>query len=158
AKRSQIRGHHTRFRRPAGMKRLRHGAKVFAQAGGLTGGNSQRADSGVEIQADDSCGSRSGSNRATCSRAMKSLLVMARRDGFGDLTLYFNADMIGGHQVAPGHFPSFGSGKRRRESSRSRVSQQTIDAIFSHGQLSIVVVVGMDTDAVRESGEARWRL
>src|SRR6266516_1781969 len=98
----QIGGDNARLCCTPGMKRLGHGAEILTQAGRFPAGDSQRKESVVEVEAmqlGDCCGSPECAAR---SRAVKTLVIMARRDRLGDLALHFRPDVIGKQQVPSG--------------------------------------------------------
>src|SRR6266404_358614 len=82
-------GDNTRLCCAAGMKRLGHRAEILSQAGRLSAGDPQCKQSAVEIEAlqlGDCCG---GPKCAAGSGAVKTLIIMTRRDRLGDLALHF---------------------------------------------------------------------
>ena len=79
------------------MEGLGHGAEIFAQPGRLAAGDGQRAERLVEIEAAQFRGGRSRCEGSAGAGRMEAFLVVARRDGLGDLAFHLDAEMVGEH-------------------------------------------------------------
>ncbi len=139
------------------MKRLGHGAEIFAQTRGLRGAQAQRATRGFAVEPEQFCGGRGGADRTAGRRAVEAVLVMTRHDGFGDLAFDLDADLIRGHQVPAAPAIPLGDRQHWRQRGRGWMGEQSVDAILGHGELRVVVVVGVDGDSVGERCEARGK-
>ena len=153
--RRQLRRHDAAFGGASRMKRLGHRAEVFAQSGGLGGAEAQRAPRGFAIEAEQLRGARGGADRTAGRGAVEAVLIVARHDRLGDLAFDLDADLIRGHQVAAAASVSLGERQRRRQRRCGRMREQAVDAILGHGELRVVVVVGVDGNPVGERREAR---
>ena len=140
------------------MERLGHRAEILAQAGRLAAGDRQRALRGRHVEAHQLGGSGGGREGAAGGGGVEAGLVVARGDRLGDLALDLDAEVIGEHEVPPGGFTQLGDGEGRRQRRRGRMGEQAIDAVLGHRELGVVIVVGVDADAVGEGGEARRHL
>ena len=86
---------------------------------------------------------------------METVVVVARVDRLGDLGLDFHRDLVGGQHVEPGAVADLAQRQRRRQRRRGGVGEQPVDAVLGDRELGVVVIVGVDRDAVGEGGEAR---
>jgi hypothetical protein len=155
SKRRQIGRNDSAFGGVPSLKRLHHGAKVFAQARGLAAGNAQRPPSlpGI-VAAQFGKGGRRSENSAGAS-GMKTVAIVAREDGLGDLAFHFHSDVIGEQQIAPSLAFRLRRCQRGSQGCHGRMSEKPIYAVFRNGQLGIVIVVGVDRDAIEKSRKAR---
>ncbi len=153
--RRQLGSHDTAFGGASRMKRLGHGTEVFAQAGGLGRAQAQGPPRGFAIESEQPRGTCRGADRAAGRGAVEPVLVVARQDGFGNLAFDFDADLIRRHEIAAALPVPLGERQRRRQRRCRRMREQPVHAILGDGELSVVVVVGMDRDAVGERREAR---
>ena len=91
---------------------------------------------------------------------MEAFLVMARVDGLCDLAFDHDAHMVGLHQRPARGAHALGGGQRRRSRRRGGVGEQAVDPVAGHRELGVVVIVGVNGDAVgerREAGRGRHR-
>ena len=153
AERRQLRGDDAAFGGATGVKRLGHRPEVLAQAAGLRGGDTQRAPRRFAIEAEQLRGRRGGADRTARRRAVKALLVVARQDRFGNLALDFDADLIRRHQVAAAAPVALRERQHRGQRRCRGMRQQAIDAILRDRELGVVVIVGMDRNAIGERRE-----
>ena len=94
-------------------------------------------------------------DRAAGRGAVEAVLVVARQDRLGHLALDLHADLVGEHEIRAAAPVALGERQRGRQRGRGRMREQAVDAILRHGELRVVVVVGVDREAVGERGEAR---
>ena len=140
------------------MERLGHCAEILAQACRLAAGDGKRARGGLDVEAEQGGGGRGGGEGPACRRGVEAGLVVARGDGFGDLALDLDAEVIGQHHVGAGGTERFAHGERSGQGRGGRMGEQAVNAIRGHGELRVVIVVGVDADAVGEGREARGHL
>ena len=146
---------HAAFARAPGVEGLHHGAEIFAQSRGLARGDAQRAPRLLDVEAEQLRDARAGGDGADRGRAVKAVLIVARVHRFGELGFDFHRDLISGEHVAPGAAVALADRQHRRQCRRRRMGEQPVDAVLGDGKLGVVVVVGMDRNAVGERGEAR---
>src|SRR2546423_2105689 len=97
--RRHLGGDYAAFGGASRMKRLGHGAEVFAQSGGLRGAQAQCAARGFAIEAEQLRGACGGADRATGRGAVKAVLIVARQDRPGHLAFDPDPDLIPGNQL-----------------------------------------------------------
>jgi hypothetical protein len=136
------------------MKGLGHGSEVLAQPGGLRGPQTQRAARSFAIESEELRGTRRGADRAARRGAVETVLIVARHDRLGHFAFDLDADLIRGHQIAAALSLAFGERQRGWQRRGRRMREQPIDAILGNGELRVVVVVGVDRNAVGEGREA----
>ena len=112
----------------------------------------------VGVQPAQFCAGGGAAEGADGSGGVEAVVVVPGRDGLGDLAFDFDAHVIGREQVLPGAASRFAERERRRKHGDGGMREQSVDAIFGDGELRVVVIVGVDEDAVGEGGEARRRL
>ena len=83
---------------------------------------------------------------------------MPGRDRLRNLACHLDADMVGKHQFPARLRSGFRHAQSGGKNVRGRVGQQPVDAVLGYGQLRIVIIVGMDPDAIGKRGESDWRL
>ena len=157
AKRRHLRRDYAAFGGASRMKRLGHGAEVFAQSGGLRGAQAQCAARGFAIETEELRGARGSADRAAGRSAVEAVLIVARQDRLGDLAFDLYPDLIGGHQLTAALPIPFGERQHRRQRRCRRMGEQAIDAILGHGELGVVIVIGVNGNSVGERREACWQ-
>ena len=115
----------------------------------------QRARGRLGVEAHQLRGRRRRREGAAGRGGVEAGLVVARVDRLGDLALDLDAEMVGEHDVAAVGARRLADGERGRQRRRGRMRQEAVDAVRRDGELGVVIVVGMDADAVGEGGEAR---
>src|SRR5579871_880125 len=144
AEQSEIEGDDAPLSGVPGVKGLGHRAEILAKAGSLAGGDTQGAGADIPVGGVQFHGRSSSSERAAGSRGVESVLVMAGEDGLRDFGFDLDADMVSQQEIASGSLAFFGDGQGRRQARGRGMSQQAVNAVFSHSQLRIVIVVGVD--------------
>ncbi len=157
SERRQLRRHHAAFGGASGMEGLGHGAEVLAQSGGLCGAQAQSAARGFAIESEQPGGACRGADRTAGRGAVEALLIVARHDRLGHLAFDLDADLIRGHQITAAPTIPLGERQRGRQRRRRRMGEQAVDAILGNGELRVVVVIGVDRNAVGECREARGK-
>ena len=137
------------------MKRLGHRAEVFAQPACLRRADAERAPRGLAIETEKFRGARGGADRPARRGAVKAVLVVPRQNRLGDLAFDFDADLIGEHQIRSAAPVALGQRQHRRQRRRGRMRQQAVDAVLGDRKLRVVVIVGVNREAVGECGETR---
>src|SRR6267378_4043629 len=99
--------------------------------------------------------SRRGAKWPARPSGVKSILVVAGRDSFRDLTLHLDAHMIGQRQLLSGNATPFGECEDGRKHGYGRVHEQAIDTVLGDGELRIVEIIRVNRDTVHKRGEAR---
>ena len=107
------------------------------------------------IKAEKFRGARGGADRPTRRGAVKTLLIVPRQDRFGDFAFDFDADLIREHQIRSAAPVTLGEREHRRQRGRGRVREQAVDAVLGNRELRVVVIVGVNREAVGECGETR---
>src|SRR5262249_23987341 len=95
-----------------------------------------------------------GPERADRPGRVEAGVVVAGRDRLRHLRLHLDADEVGQKQRRPVRAVLLGQRKGGRQHRRGRVGQQPVHPVRQHGQLGVVVVVGVDAYPVEEGGEA----
>src|SRR5437016_7972327 len=84
---------------------------------------------------------------------MKSILIMAGRDGLGDLAFDLNAQMVRKHEFFAGDRSAFSHRKDGWQHRHGWVHQQAIYAIFGGGKLCVVEIIRMNGNTVHKRSE-----
>ena len=84
---------------------------------------------------------------------MKSILIMAGRNGFGDLAFDLDPQMVRKHEFFTGDRSAFGHRKDGGQHRHGWVHQQSVYAIFSGGKLRVVEIICVNGYAVYKRGE-----
>ena len=135
------------------MKGLGHGAEVFAQAAGLARGEAQRTARRLAVEPKQTRRARRRADRAAGRGAVEPLLIMSRQDRFGDLALHFHADLIRRHESLAAQPGALRQREHRGQRRCRGVGQQAVDSILGHRELRVIVVVGVDRQAIRKRRE-----
>ena len=67
----------------------------------MTGGNRKRTDCPLNIEAFQLRARRRATENPASPSRVEALFIMARRDGFRDFALHFNAYLVGQEQIFP---------------------------------------------------------
>jgi hypothetical protein len=152
----KVRGNHSALGSPSCMQRLRHGAEIFAQAGGFAGADSERGQYARPIESVDLDRGRRGPERANGSGAMESVFIVPRGNCFCNLALYLNPDVIGDQEILSRDRFDLSGRQGRGKHRCCGVGQQAIDPILRNGKLGIVVIVSVDTDSIGKGRKSHW--
>ncbi len=155
AEAGEIGGDNSAFGRAARVKRLGHGAEVLAQAGGLAGAYAQRAARLLDVEPEHAGrAGRRGNCADRCGR-MEAVVVVPGVDGLRQLGFRLDGKLVGGEHVQARAIVALAQRQHRRQRRGGGVREQAVDPVFGNGELRVVVIIGVDGDAVRERGEAR---
>src|SRR5438105_13337158 len=88
---------------------------------------------------------------------MKSIFIVARRNCLGNFALHFDPAVVGNQQIFPTLAFHLSSSQSRGEDADRGMGQQTIHPVLGDGELSVVVVVDVDSYSVGKSREAGWK-
>ena len=158
AQRRKIHGHGAVLSGVPGVERLGHGAEIVAQSSALCRRHAQGICRLLCIKAAQLGAGRRAAKRAAGAGGMKSVIVVAGIDRFGDFGLDFHAKVIRQHEILAGALGELADGEGGSERSDARMGQQAVDAILGHGKLRIVEIVGVNGNAIRKGGKPRRRL
>jgi len=85
---------------------------------------------------------------------VKSILIVARRDCFGDLALHFDSAVVCDQQILSTLGFDLGCRQGRGKHTDRGMNQQTVHPVLAGGELSVVVVVDVDSYSIGKSREA----
>ena len=156
AERGKIHGDRAIFTGMTRVKGLGHGAKIIAQAATFGRGDAEGVGGLRGIQAAQFCAGGGAAKRAAGARGVKAVIVMARRNGFGDLAFHFHAHVVGQNEILAAAISNFSQRESGRQRWNRRMCEQSVHAIFCGGELRVVKIVGVNGNAIGEGGEA-WR-
>ena len=154
AERRQLRSDDAALGCAPGVKRFRHRAEIFAQSSGLRRAETQCAPRRVTIKIQQLRRGGGRANRAACRGAVKSLLVVTRQDRLRDLAFHLDADLIRRQKIAAAAPIALRERQHGRQRRRRGVRQESVHAILRGRELRVVVIVGVDRNAVRKRCEA----
>ena len=140
------------------VERLGHGAEIVAQASPLSRCYAQGVGGLLGVEAAQSGARRRAAERAAGARRMKSIVVMAGIDRLRNFRFDLHTEVIREHEILAGALAELTDRERGSERSDRWMGQQAVHTIFGHGKLGIVEIVGVNGNAIRESGKPRRRL
>src|ERR1700730_17644358 len=78
----------------ASLKRLGHGSKILPQSSRLTCHQTNRLQYFRMFESKELCTGSDGAERSASARRMKRILIVAGRDGFGNLRFHLDTQVI----------------------------------------------------------------
>src|SRR6267378_3425328 len=102
SERGKVDGYSPIFSGVSRLERFRHGTEIISEAPAFSGDNTKRVLCLQHIQPSQLRASRGAPERSTRAGGMKTLVVVAWRDGLGNLAFDLHADVVSQHEVFPG--------------------------------------------------------
>src|ERR1700730_9629483 len=113
-------------------------------------GNPKRTDGALSIELTDLRSTRRASEDTTCPGGMEAIFIRTRSYRLCNLAFHLHSYVIRQHQFFSGGNSQFRVAQDGRQHRYRGVYEQTVDSIFLHGELSVVIVIHVNGNAVSE--------
>src|SRR5216683_4690861 len=98
---------------------------------------------------------RCRSEWSACSCGMKSVLIMARRNRFGNLAFHLDSQMIRQHQFPAGNTSLLSEREDGGKYRHGWVDEKPIDTVLGHCKLRVIEIIRVNRNAIHKGSKAR---